>query len=90
MLLKLLQKEQLKKLQKELVVWLVIKLLEFFLLETLDFFVGNNIAGKTIKVSKISPQNNLETVEWGTENTWFNREIPKDTHLQKKDSNLMI
>ena len=88
--LKLLQKEQLEKMQKERVVWLVIKLLEFFLLKTLYFFIDNNIAGKTTKVSKISPQNNLETVEWETENTWFNKEIPKDTYLQKKDSKIMI
>ena len=43
--------------------------------------IGNKIADKITKVSRGSPQNTSETVESETENTWFNREIPKESHI---------
>ena len=39
---------------------------------------GNKIADKTTNVSRFSPQNSSETVESETENTRFDKEIPKE------------
>ena len=46
---------------------------------------GNKIADKIIKVSKITPQNNSETVERETENIRFDRKIPKKRYVSPND-----
>ena len=43
--------------------------------------IGNKIADKITKVSRGSPQNTSETVESEIENTWFSREIPKESYI---------
>ena len=44
-------------------------------------FIANKIADKTTKVSKILPQNNLETVTNEEKNIGVDREIPRERYI---------
>ena len=54
--------------------------------------IGNRIANKITRYSTSSPQNSLETVKSETENTGFDREIPKERYIspEKKSKLFMI
>ena len=52
--------------------------------------IDNKISDNITKVSRSSPQNSSEAVKRETENVGFDREIPKERYLQKKDSKLLI
>ena len=62
--------------------------------EATDDLIGNKIAAdKITNVSRKSPQNSSETVEGETENTRFDRGIPKERYIYistKEDSELLM
>ena len=47
--------------------------------------IGNKIANRIKKASKTTPQNNSERVESETENTQFDRKIPKERYVLLND-----
>ena len=77
--LKLLQKERFKKQQKEQVI--CYKIIDA---------VAKWYDGKITKVSTASTENNLKTVETGTENTWFERKIPNERYISPEKRQQII
>ena len=53
--------------------------------------IGNKIANKITKVSRISTQNSLDAVKSKAENIGFDREIPKERNIfPEKNSKLLM
>ena len=50
----------------------------------LEIFKGNKIADKIANVSRMIPRNSQKVVESETENTGFNKEIPKAKYISRK------
>ena len=50
----------------------------------MEIFKGNKIADKIANVSRMIPQNSQKVVESETENTGFNKEIPKAKYISRK------
>ena len=50
-----------------------------------DLIGNNKIADKIKNVSKTTPKNNSERVESETENTQFDRKIPKERYVLPND-----
>ena len=55
-----------------------------------DFIGNDKIASKITKVSGISLQNNLETVQSETENIGFDREISTERYISPKSTQKII
>ena len=53
-------------------------------------FIGNKTADKITTVSKHLPKNSSETVESETKNTKFDRDIPKERCLQKRQQIITV
>ena len=47
--------------------------------------IGNKIADKNTKVSRISPQNNLETITNETQNIKHDKEMPKERYISLEE-----
>ena len=52
--------------------------------------IGNKIADKITKLSRGSPQNNLESVESETKSIGFGKGIPRERHISPKEKQELI